>query len=170
MEDHPHQISAGWRGRRARSRTQRSAFEEKGEIVKFVKLLALGLVAMGAGLLSSAPPAAASSEVLCVAEAFRANGRLVRGTRAEVTRFRERRACRVALRRCERRLDRVRYARGRAMPFARCEVTDIYRVSTRRSRDVHWCNYDACASRYRSFRARDCSFQPYHGPRRRCNL
>lgn len=33
-----------------------------------------------------------------------------------------------------------------------------------------YCNYDACAHRYRSFRPSDCSFQPYHGPRRYCPL
>jgi 1A family penicillin-binding protein len=30
------------------------------------------------------------------------------------------------------------------------------------------CNYDACARAYRSFRASDCSYQPYDGPRRSC--
>lgn len=33
-----------------------------------------------------------------------------------------------------------------------------------------WCNVGACASRYRSFRAYDCSFQPYRGPRRLCRM
>lgn len=32
------------------------------------------------------------------------------------------------------------------------------------------CALTACAARYRSFRARDCSFQPFNGPRRRCSL
>lgn len=31
-----------------------------------------------------------------------------------------------------------------------------------------YCNYRACARAYRSFRARDCTYQPYHGPRRYC--
>jgi len=31
------------------------------------------------------------------------------------------------------------------------------------------CNYRACARAYRSFRAADCSFQPYAGPRRFCD-
>jgi hypothetical protein len=30
------------------------------------------------------------------------------------------------------------------------------------------CNYDACAQAYRSFRASDCTYQPYRGPRRLC--
>jgi 1A family penicillin-binding protein len=30
------------------------------------------------------------------------------------------------------------------------------------------CNYDACGRAYRSFRASDCSYQPYDGPRRSC--
>nr|WP_321461361.1 BA14K family protein [uncultured Cohaesibacter sp.] len=33
-----------------------------------------------------------------------------------------------------------------------------------------WCNVRACASRYRSFRAYDCTFQPYNGPRRYCRM
>lgn len=32
------------------------------------------------------------------------------------------------------------------------------------------CNYRACELRYRSFRASDCTFQPYHGPRKLCAL
>ncbi|MEL6978135.1 MAG: BA14K family protein [Pseudomonadota bacterium] len=32
------------------------------------------------------------------------------------------------------------------------------------------CDYAACEARYRSFRASDCSFQPYQGPRRACTL
>ena len=31
-----------------------------------------------------------------------------------------------------------------------------------------YCNYEACSYAYRSFRPSDCSFQPYHGPRRSC--
>ena len=30
------------------------------------------------------------------------------------------------------------------------------------------CNIQACSKAYRSFRASDCSFQPYSGPRRIC--
>jgi penicillin-binding protein 1A len=33
-----------------------------------------------------------------------------------------------------------------------------------------WCNYDACATRYRSFRPSDCTFEPYRGPRRLCEI
>ncbi|WP_319532962.1 BA14K family protein [uncultured Cohaesibacter sp.] len=33
-----------------------------------------------------------------------------------------------------------------------------------------YCNYNACANRYRSFRSSDCTYQPYHGPRRYCRL
>ncbi|SNY90156.1 BA14K-like protein [Cohaesibacter sp. ES.047] len=33
-----------------------------------------------------------------------------------------------------------------------------------------YCNYDACANRYRSFRGSDCTFQPYNGPRRYCRM
>lgn len=32
------------------------------------------------------------------------------------------------------------------------------------------CDYAACAARYRSFRASDCTFQPYQGPRRACTV
>ncbi len=30
------------------------------------------------------------------------------------------------------------------------------------------CDYDACSSAYRSFRASDCTYQPYSGPRKQC--
>jgi penicillin-binding protein 1A len=30
------------------------------------------------------------------------------------------------------------------------------------------CNFRVCARSYRSFRASDCTFQPYSGPRRLC--
>jgi hypothetical protein len=36
-------------------------------------------------------------------------------------------------------------------------------------RTVDACNYEACADAYRSFRADDCTYQPYGGPRRRCD-
>lgn len=32
------------------------------------------------------------------------------------------------------------------------------------------CDYAACAGRYRSFRASDCSYQPFDGPRRQCTV
>lgn len=31
------------------------------------------------------------------------------------------------------------------------------------------CDYAACAATYNSFRAADCTYQPYHGPRQRCD-
>nr|WP_321458202.1 BA14K family protein [uncultured Cohaesibacter sp.] len=33
-----------------------------------------------------------------------------------------------------------------------------------------YCNIRACSARYRSFRAWDCTYQPYNGPRRRCRM
>lgn len=32
------------------------------------------------------------------------------------------------------------------------------------------CHVDACSLAYRSFRASDCTFQPYRGPRKLCSL
>jgi hypothetical protein len=32
------------------------------------------------------------------------------------------------------------------------------------------CNYEACAAEYRSFRASDCTYQPYDGPRQMCPI
>ena len=32
------------------------------------------------------------------------------------------------------------------------------------------CNYDACERTYRSFRASDCTYQPYRGGRRLCMI
>jgi 1A family penicillin-binding protein len=36
--------------------------------------------------------------------------------------------------------------------------------------DAPRCDYHACASRYRSFRPSDCTYQPYSGPRRICDI
>ncbi|WP_319530960.1 BA14K family protein [uncultured Cohaesibacter sp.] len=33
-----------------------------------------------------------------------------------------------------------------------------------------YCNYNACSYRYKSFRASDCTYQPYNGPRTYCRL
>ncbi len=33
-----------------------------------------------------------------------------------------------------------------------------------------YCNFNACAHTYRSFRASDCTYQPYNGPRQFCPL
>ena len=33
-----------------------------------------------------------------------------------------------------------------------------------------YCNVPACAATYQSFRAWDCSYQPYYGPRRMCTI
>nr|WP_319515272.1 BA14K family protein [uncultured Cohaesibacter sp.] len=38
------------------------------------------------------------------------------------------------------------------------------------NRAPEWCNVRACSSRYRSFRASDCTFQPYNGPRKYCRM
>nr|WP_321454423.1 BA14K family protein [uncultured Cohaesibacter sp.] len=49
----------------------------------------------------------------------------------------------------------------------------IYRAPPRiiyRAPPPRYCNIRACSARYRSFRAWDCSYQPYNGPRRRCRL
>jgi hypothetical protein len=42
-------------------------------------------------------------------------------------------------------------------------------VAAATPRPVDACNYEACADAYRSFRADDCTYQPYDGPRRRCD-
>nr|WP_319390876.1 BA14K family protein [uncultured Cohaesibacter sp.] len=45
-----------------------------------------------------------------------------------------------------------------------------YRAPAYGYRAPDWCNVPACASRYRSFRAYDCTYQPYNGPRTYCRM
>lgn len=144
----------------------------------------LALSALGACLLFGAQSAVASpaeAAVRCVAVAERINGARVPGTRTAVERRREMRACTIALNVCEDKLHERRYLTGRPMPFARCNVVRVRHVGyTAPRRDFYpgpppragrgYCNYSACEHRYRSFRASDCTFQPYHGPRRYCRL
>ena len=152
--------------------------------MKLLKYCAMVLALAGGAVFANPAPATAT-EYLCVAGAYRINGSFVRGTRAEVTRFERDRACRRALRRCNRRLDRVRYTSGRIMPFARCEIIDVLSIGGRADdyydgdrydyddgpRYGGYCNYQACAARYRTFRESDCSFIPRaHAPRTRCEL
>ncbi|WP_321448385.1 BA14K family protein [uncultured Cohaesibacter sp.] len=49
-------------------------------------------------------------------------------------------------------------------------AADAARKNSNRYRAPEWCNVRACSSRYRSFRAYDCTFQPYNGPRRYCRM
>ncbi|WP_321337462.1 BA14K family protein [uncultured Cohaesibacter sp.] len=49
-------------------------------------------------------------------------------------------------------------------------AADALSKNSNRNRAPEWCNVRACSSRYRSFRAYDCSFQPYNGPRRYCRM
>lgn len=135
----------------------------------------------------------AQADTRCETAAYSARGVEIRGTRTAAVRPSERRACSAALSNCEARLDRVRWESGRRRPHARCEVIRLSYFSrpTHRPRyrddysrpwpryerpERDWrrsaprCNYRACERRYRSFRASDCSFQPYRGPRKRCPL
>lgn len=148
-------------------------------------LLAVGCLAIGGGFVGVG---AASADTRCTAVAVQANGNRLRATRSVEVRARPRAACRVAVRGCENRLDRLRYNTGRRMPFARCEVVRQVRVSDRYDRGRRYdgrygggydrgprygrggfqCNYRACSNAYRSFRASDCTYQPYHGPRQLC--
>lgn len=140
--------------------------------MKLLKTTVLAAVA-AIGLGGVAGLDAANADTRCHAVAIRANGASIPPTRASEVRRYERRACNAAIRRCERRLDRLRYTRGRPMPYARCEVVRVSDLRPRR----HWrdgyrggfrCNYRACDAAYRSFRPSDCTFQPYNGPRRLC--
>lgn len=67
----------------------------------------------------------------CVAKAFTRRGKLISNTRAAETRRVKRRACRIALNRCEAKLDRKRFNTGRGFPHARCEVTRTNRINVR---------------------------------------
>lgn len=152
---------------------------------------AAAVLAIGAvGIVDAAP---ALADVRCEAAAFTFRGRELPGTRTAIVRVVERRACNAAQRACEDRLEDLRYETGRPLPHARCDVIRIayFRQPTYRPRYTDdysrpwpryerpgddWrraaprCNSRACEQRYRSFRASDCSFQPYHGPRKLCPL
>lgn len=99
----------------------------------FRRLLAVAACAIGFGVMGAAP---ASADTRCVAQAETAFGTLVRGTRAVETRRAPRRACGIALRRCERKLDHVRDTTHRRMPFARCEVLRRVHVADHRPSQV----------------------------------
>lgn len=82
-------------------------------------LLAAAACVIGFGVMGGSDAQAATR---CVAQAETIRGRLIPDTRAAETARHQRRACRVALNKCERKLDRERRQTGRRMPFARCEV------------------------------------------------
>jgi hypothetical protein len=163
----------------------------------------IALTALGACLLfatESANATSAEAGVRCVAVAERINGSRVQGTRTAIDRRREVRACNIALRVCEDKLQDARYYSGRPMPFAQCQVVRVRHVGFSGPHPGHfatpprhaprhhaprytppphsghsagaggYCNFSACDHRYRSIRASDCTFQPYHGPRKHCAL
>ncbi|PLW77207.1 BA14K family protein [Cohaesibacter celericrescens] len=55
------------------------------------------------------------------------------------------------------------YRRPAIRHYRRPAPRRYYRPPPRR-----YCNVRACSAHYRSFRAYDCTFQPYNGPRRVC--
>lgn len=61
---------------------------------------------------------------------------------------------------------------GQAVPAAETAAPglDLVQTSALEPEAVEspMCDVQACASAYRSFRASDCSFQPFDGPRRLC--
>ncbi|MEL6977163.1 MAG: hypothetical protein AAGM38_00595 [Pseudomonadota bacterium] len=90
-------------------------------------LLAAAIGAVGFFAMGAAP--AAASSVKCVASAETKLGKELRDTREAATRNRARRACGVALDKCERSLDRLRHRTGRPFRFATCRVQDRIRVA-----------------------------------------
>jgi hypothetical protein len=69
----------------------------------------------------SVTPAEAATR--CVAHAYTIFGKPIRGTKASRTARRGQHACRVALNRCHRKLNRVRHFHRFNYPLARCHVT-----------------------------------------------
>ena len=98
--------------------------------MRALRILALAAPIVGAGLFGGAAPAAAS-EYSCRAVAFRVIGVPIRATAAESVRADRRAACRVALRKCRRKLNRLRQ-RGRFAPFARCRAVRAYALDAAR--------------------------------------
>lgn len=147
-------------------------------------------VAIGLG----APAAEARAPIRCTAVAIDGSGRYILGTEAQVEDEARRVACQRALVLCDQRLREVRYRHFRKLPTARCDLIEAYPTNAYdpqdpayddnldQERPVNWpayvggagaqsrCNYTACARKYKSFRDWDCSYQPYGGPRRICDI
>lgn len=135
-------------------------------------VIAVLVALFGLGLAVATP---AQAEIRCVAAAFGPRGHEIANTRSAAIGFREPGACRAALDRCNLRLRRSAHAHR---PRVFCQVVRadlVHRPGLRPQvqpprRHGPACNYRACERAYRSFRGSDCTFQPYHGPRRRCPL
>ncbi|MEO0719508.1 MAG: hypothetical protein AAFZ06_11620 [Pseudomonadota bacterium] len=85
------------------------------------------ICALGFGLFNAAPAEASSRDhkTRCVAQAKTVYGDKVRGTKTSETRWKQRKACRVAVRKCEDRINR------RTNPYAQCEVIRRVKIDVR---------------------------------------
>ena len=115
-------------------------------IAKGVSIVAAGLLslaAFGAAAQAKSAPTAQAPGVIqladkrvdykmrCDANAFRRNGKRIRGIHGEALRKNKRRACGVAMQECKNELRKLRKRTGR-YPAARCQVTSTKRVAVRR--------------------------------------
>lgn len=118
----------------------------------------------------------AEAAVSCVAAAAEPDGALVEGARAEATREASHLACGDAIGVCSAQFTALRLADGvfpGPWPGAYCQVEAVTASAGRSAGSLRVgaqtaCDLSACAAAYRSFRASDCSFQPFQGPRKRC--
>ena len=94
--------------------------------------------------------------------------------------MRQNRALRRELRRRDRRRDRRRNRRNLAAGIVGGLIVGGIIANSARRGPVYAApapvyrgygprHHDWCYARYRSYRASDGTFQPYHGPRKRCN-
>lgn len=130
-----------------------------------------------------------TERVECNVVAVIVSGRRVPGFEANARGPNGAEACRKAMQQCRTMLDQARSSTGLALPSAECqplETTQLIpdpietpgEVVERAGRGTEparaevdpTCNINVCSRRYRSFRASDCTFQPYNGPRRRCRF
>lgn len=118
---------------------------------------------LSAGL-AAAPQA--SADALCTVVAEQLDGAKLDETRAEARGRARHLACGEATGLCDAKLTVIRLADGvfpGPWPGAYCQIEQVAEAPPPAG-----CNVAACTRAYRSFRASDCTFQPYSGPRRLC--
>jgi hypothetical protein len=158
-------------------------------------LFAMPVVAEDSPDTQSTPPQTTATvtdtteRVECNAVAVIVSGRRVPGFEATARGPDGATACRVALQQCQSMLENARESTGLDLPSAECQPLETVQLipdpvdatetaaapgSTDNQDEAQRvdpsCNINVCSQRYRSFRASDCTFQPYNGPRRRCRF
>lgn len=128
-----------------------------------IAVLAAAALAVGFG---AGVAADAHAEARCTVVAKQLDGAALDETRTEAADRARHLACGAAVGVCDAKLTVIRLEDGvfpGDYPGAYCQVESASVIAFE-----HACDVSACASAYRSFRASDCTFQPYGGSRRLC--